>query len=120
MVAGINIKDIISVRAAAQKILELGAAAVLIKGGDLESENTADVLLDRNGSVEIAGPRISSRSTHGTGCTLASAIACLLARGVDLEPAVRAAKSYVAEAIRTAPGLGKGFGPLNHFPKFLS
>jgi hydroxymethylpyrimidine kinase/phosphomethylpyrimidine kinase len=120
MIAGIRIKDSHSIAEAAQRIIELGAAAVLIKGGDLESEKATDVLLHRNGPVEIAGPRISSRNTHGTGCTLASAIACLLARGVDLELAVRTAKSYVAEAIRTAPGLGKGFGPLNHFPKFLS
>ena len=97
-----------------------GAAAVLIKGGDLESGDAADFLLDRHGAVEIAGPRINSRNTHGTGCTLASAIACLLARGVDLETAVRTAKCYVADAIRTAPGLGKGFGPLNHLEKFLS
>jgi hydroxymethylpyrimidine kinase/phosphomethylpyrimidine kinase len=118
--AGIRVKDRGSMVSAASRILELGAAAVLVKGGDLESEDAVDVLLDRNGVVEISGPRIISTSTHGTGCTLASAIASLLARGLGLEPAVRTAKSYLAEAIRTAPGLGKGFGPLNHFPKCLS
>jgi hydroxymethylpyrimidine/phosphomethylpyrimidine kinase len=120
-ITGVQVKDQRSMETAARKILELGAAAVLVKGGDLQlGENAVDLLLSRKGAVEIAGPRINSRHTHGTGCTLASAIACLLARGVDLESAVRTAKGYVAEAIRTAPGLGKGFGPLNHFEKFLS
>jgi hydroxymethylpyrimidine/phosphomethylpyrimidine kinase len=101
--------------------MDLGPRAVLVKGGDLESRQDAiDVLVDPNRAVEIAGPRIRSRSTHGTGCTLASAIACGLARGVDLETAVRNAKSYLTRAIRTAPDLGKGFGPLNHFEKCLS
>src|SRR5215471_11842069 len=118
---GVQVNDRKSMGIAARKILDLGAAAVLVKGGDIQlGEDAVDLLLSRQGAIEIAGPRINSRNTHGTGCTLASAIACLLARGFDLETAVRTAKSYVAEAIRTAPGLGKGFGPLNHFEKCLS
>jgi hydroxymethylpyrimidine/phosphomethylpyrimidine kinase len=120
-ITGVHIKDRKSMATAASKILDLGPAAVLVKGGDLQlGEESVDLFLDRNGPVEITGPRISSRNTHGTGCTLASAIACLLVRGVELLTAVRAAKSYVADAIRTGPGLGKGFGPLNHFAKCLS
>jgi hydroxymethylpyrimidine kinase/phosphomethylpyrimidine kinase len=120
LVTGIKIKDVLSAGAAARKFVELGAAAVLIKGGDLESQDAADFMFDGSRLVELAGPRIDSTNTHGTGCALASAVAGLLARGVELETAVRTAKNYVAEAIRTAPGLGKGFGPLNHFPKCLS
>ena len=120
-ITGISIKDSTSMESSGRRILELGPAAVLVKGGDLPSgQDAIDVLVDRNGVVEISGPRIASRNTHGTGCTLASAIASLLARGADLETAVRAAKSYVARAIVTAPDLGKGFGPLNHFEKCLS
>jgi hydroxymethylpyrimidine/phosphomethylpyrimidine kinase len=120
-ITGISINDSTSMEAAARRIFHLGPAAVLVKGGDLPSDQDAiDFLVDRNGVVEITGPRIASRNTHGTGCTLASAIASLLARGVDLETAVRTAKSYVARAITTAPDLGKGFGPLNHFEKCLS
>lgn len=120
-ITGISISGSTSMEASARRILELGPAAVLIKGGHLPSDQDAvDLLVDRNRAVEISGPRIASRNTHGTGCTLASAIASLLARGVDLETAVRTAKSYVARAIQTAPDLGKGFGPLNHFEKCLS
>jgi len=121
LITGIAINDPEAMRRSAMRILELGPAAVLLKGGDLKLPGIAlDVLVDRNGLVEIAGPRLESRNTHGTGCTLASAIAAQLARASDLEKAVRTAKSYVAEAIRTAPGLGKGSGPLNHFEKCLS
>ena len=62
----------------------------------------------------ITGPRISTTNTHGTGCTLSSAIACGIAQGMDLREAVGRARDYVWEAIRTAPGIGSGYGPLNH------
>jgi len=120
-ITGVPVRDRKSMETAGRKMLDLGARAVLVKGGDLQlGEDAVELLVSGQGAVEITGPRINSRNTHGTGCTLASAIACLLARGSDLETAVRSAKSYVAEAIRTAPGLGKGFGPLNHFEKCLS
>jgi hydroxymethylpyrimidine kinase/phosphomethylpyrimidine kinase len=120
-ITGVRVRDSESMEYCARRIMELGPDAVLVKGGDLGAgQDAIDVLVDRNGAIEIAGPRIHSPNTHGTGCTLASAIACWLARGVDLETAVRSAKSYVTRAIKTAPDLGKGFGPLNHFEKCLS
>jgi hydroxymethylpyrimidine/phosphomethylpyrimidine kinase len=120
MITGLQVKDRCSMEKAARIIFERGPAAVLVKGGHLESGDAVDLLFGPGGPVEITGKRMISRNTHGTGCTLGSAIASLLARGVELETAVRTAKRYVEEAIRTAPGLGKGFGPLNHFEKFLS
>ena len=120
-ITGIEVSDRKSMATAARKILGIGAAAVLVKGGDLQlGEESVDLLLTQQDQIEITGPRIASRNTHGTGCTLASAIASLLSRGFDLETAIRTAKTYVAEGIKSAPGLGKGFGPLNHFPKCLS
>jgi hydroxymethylpyrimidine/phosphomethylpyrimidine kinase len=121
VITGIPVTSRRAMETSARRIVELGPTAVLVKGGDLPSEKqVVDVLWGRDGPIQIAGPRISSRSTHGTGCTLASAIASLLARGLGVEAAARSAKSYVANAIKSAPGLGKGFGPLNHFEKFLS
>jgi hydroxymethylpyrimidine/phosphomethylpyrimidine kinase len=73
-----------------------------------------DLLATRHGMVAIGGKRIDSTSTHGTGCTLASAIAAGLAQGMALEPAIRRARAYVAAAIAAAPGLGHGHGPLDH------
>jgi len=73
-----------------------------------------DLLVTRAGITAFESPRVDTRSTHGTGCTLASAIATGLAQRLDLEAAVRRARAYVLEAIRSAPGLGRGHGPLNH------
>ncbi|HYE72185.1 MAG TPA: bifunctional hydroxymethylpyrimidine kinase/phosphomethylpyrimidine kinase, partial [Blastocatellia bacterium] len=87
--------------------------AVLVKGGHLEGD-PIDVLFDGQEFHEFQAPRIITRHTHGTGCTLSSAVAALLARGFKIPEAVRQAKRYVSEAIRTAPGLGHGAGPLNH------
>ncbi len=99
---------------AAQALLAIGARAVLVKGGHLSGETVTDLLASPSGIVAITGPRIDSTSTHGTGCTLASAIAAGLAQGMALEDAVRRARAYVAAAIRAAPGLGTGHGPLGH------
>jgi hydroxymethylpyrimidine/phosphomethylpyrimidine kinase len=115
-ITGIRIKDIATMRKAAEKILALGPRAVLVKGGDVQSERATDLLLDSAGGVTFTTRRLSSTNTHGTGCTLASALACLLARGVTLRDSVSVAKKYVYKAIRSAPGLGRGHGPLNHFP----
>lgn len=101
--------------AAARALIELGARAALVKGGHVEGPEVVDVLVQRGEApVLLRHPRMRTTSTHGTGCTLASAIAAGLARGDDLESAVRAAVRYVARAIATAPGLGRGHGPLNH------
>jgi hydroxymethylpyrimidine/phosphomethylpyrimidine kinase len=101
-------------RRAAERLVALGARAVLLKGGHLEGDTVVDILL-HDGRVErFADPRIRSRSTHGTGCTLASAIAAGLAQKMSLRDAVARARAYVREAIATAPGFGRGHGPLNH------
>jgi hydroxymethylpyrimidine/phosphomethylpyrimidine kinase len=99
---------------AAEVLLRSGAGAVLIKGGHLEGECVTDLLFDREGAERISHARIETPHTHGTGCTLASAIAAGLSQGMPLRESVRRANAYVLEAIRTAPGLGRGHGPLNH------
>ncbi|HEY3138687.1 MAG TPA: bifunctional hydroxymethylpyrimidine kinase/phosphomethylpyrimidine kinase [Blastocatellia bacterium] len=103
---------------AAQAILSSGAKAVLITGGDAGSDQSSDLLVDSEGAAVYEGERIKSRHTHGTGCTFASAIAGLLARGRSLRESVPIAKRYINEAILNAPGLGRGHGPLNHFSVF--
>jgi hydroxymethylpyrimidine kinase/phosphomethylpyrimidine kinase len=119
-IAGLKIGDSKAAISAARKIMDMGPRAVLIKGGHLESRAATDILLDSDGVIEISSEKIQSKNTHGTGCTLASAIASLLARGFELRRAVYAAKQYVSRAIRAAPELGHGFGPLNHFPNLAA
>jgi len=99
---------------AALALLELGPRAVLLKGGHLPGEESVDLLATREGSKRFAAPRVHTRNTHGTGCTLSAAIAALLALGKPLEEAVCEAKDYLTRALHTAPSLGKGHGPLNH------
>ncbi len=113
MLAGIEVRDLAAMRAAATKLCSLGPQAVLIKGGHLDGEAT-DILYYQGELAEFTAPRIDTRHTHGTGCTYSAAITALLATGVDLRSAVGRAKQYVTEAIRTNPGLGAGSGPLNH------
>jgi hydroxymethylpyrimidine/phosphomethylpyrimidine kinase len=113
---GLTIRSVDDMRLAARQIADLGAKAVLLKGGHLEGAAT-DVLLTAGRIVELSASRIDTRHTHGTGCTLSAAIAARLALGDGLEDAVRAAKQYVTVAIRQAPSLGAGHGPLQHFPK---
>jgi len=100
---------------AARDLLALGAKAVLLKGGHMEEgPEVVDILAEDSGITAFAGSRIVSTSTHGTGCTLASAIACGLAQGMALKDCVARARAYVRRAIETAPGFGHGHGPLNH------
>ena len=101
-------------REAADALLELGARAVLVKGGHLEGSQIIDLLATRNGVRLFTRPRIQTRHTHGTGCTLSSAIAALMAQGLGIDRAVEQAGDYLHEAISSAPGLGKGHGPVNH------
>ena len=110
---GRKIVDLDSQKAAADALLGLGCEAVLLKGGHLEGSTLFDVLATQETMQTLSSPRIDTRHTHGTGCTLASAVAALLAQGVELTAAVATARDYVHEAIRTAPGFGKGHGPLN-------
>ncbi|HTI01982.1 MAG TPA: bifunctional hydroxymethylpyrimidine kinase/phosphomethylpyrimidine kinase [Acidisoma sp.] len=114
LLLGRRIVDEAGQREAARALLETGAQAVLVKGGHLPGVTVTDLLATPAGIVAIGGPRIDSTSTHGTGCTLASAIAAGLAQGMALEPAIRRARAYVTAAIAAAPGLGHGHGPLGH------
>jgi hydroxymethylpyrimidine/phosphomethylpyrimidine kinase len=104
-------------RAQAEKLLALGARNVLIKGGHAEGPESVDLLVTANDCIRLAAPRTATRNTHGTGCTLSSAIAAGLAKGRDLEAAVRAAKGYVSAAIAAADArvIGSGNGPVHHF-----
>lgn len=99
---------------AAEKLVALGARAVLMKGGHLEGDRLVDLLLSDGRVERFEDQRIESRNTHGTGCTLASAIAAGLAQKMALVDAVARARAYVRAAIATAPGYGQGHGPLNH------
>jgi len=104
-------------RAQGERLLALGAQAVLMKGGHGAGAESVDLLVDRTGATRLAVPRVATKNTHGTGCTLSSAIAAGLAKGQDLATAVRAAKDYVTAAIAAADRLavGKGHGPVHHF-----
>ena len=110
---GLTIRTLEDMRGAACRLRELGARAVLIKGGHLEGDAT-DLLFDGARWHEFPAPRLATPHTHGTGCTYSAAITAALARGLALADAVALAKRFIHEAIRTNPGLGKGSGPVNH------
>jgi hydroxymethylpyrimidine/phosphomethylpyrimidine kinase len=111
---GITVADLDGQRRAGEALLAMGAKAVLMKGGHVPGETVIDLLLTVDGETVLESERVETRHTHGTGCTLASACAAGIARGLPLQTAVAEAWSYVAEAIRRAPGLGQGHGPLDH------
>ena len=113
VLAGMPVHDLRTMEDAARRIAEAGVEAVLIKGGHLEGE-AVDVLFRHGKTTRYASPRIDTRHTHGTGCTYSAAITAELAKGRDLECAVSTAKSFITEAIRSSPGLGRGNGPVNH------
>jgi hydroxymethylpyrimidine/phosphomethylpyrimidine kinase len=100
---------------AARAVCDLGAAAVLVKGGQLPGEEAVDLFYDGAAFVRLAAPRIDTPHTHGTGCTYSAAITALLARGETLVDAVRQAKDFISRAIASAPGLGHGHGPVDHW-----
>ena len=114
ILCGATIGNLAQMRAAGETLLALGCRAVLVKGGHLSGETVSDVLVTTGGARVWESPRIATRHTHGTGCTLASAIAASLAQGQDVENAVDRARTYVQRAIAGAPGLGRGHGPLDH------
>lgn len=103
-----------------KRLLELGCRAVLIKGGHGQGAESIDYLFDGNGVIALSAPRIATKNTHGTGCSLSSAIAAGLAKGEELETAVRHAKAWVSAAIAAADrlGVGHGHGPIHHFHAF--
>lgn len=116
VLSGLKVRDLESMEKAARIIAGFGPRAVLVKGGHLKGEATD--LFYQDGRVRLLqAPRIRTRHTHGTGCTYSAAITAELARGQSLFAAVARAKKFITQAIRTAPGLGKGFGPVNHFAK---
>jgi len=112
--AGFPVKDLASMRKAAETLASRGAKNVLIKGGHLEGD-AVDLLFEpEHGFHEFTGARIVTPHTHGTGCTYSAAITAELAKGLPLRAAISKAKEFISAAIRTAPGLGSGTGPLNH------
>jgi hydroxymethylpyrimidine/phosphomethylpyrimidine kinase len=106
-------------RAAAERLVAMGARAALIKGGHREGD-ALDILFDGTEFLDFPAPRIDTRHTHGTGCTYSAAITAGLAAGLPLRDAVARAKRYIDAAIRTNPGLGAGCGPVNHHAPALS
>lgn len=113
-IADMAIRDETQRREAAARILAHGARAVLLKGGHMEGDTVVDLLATPDGVETFEHPRIRTNHTHGTGCTLASAIATGIAQGMALRDAAGRAIDYVHEAMRHAPGYGAGHGPLDH------
>ena len=114
--SGMRIASVDDMRSAARRILASGPRVVLVKGGHLRRARSRWTWSSpHDDSFELRRPRVETTSTHGTGCTLSSAIAANLALGLELQPALERAREYVDGAIRHAPGLGRGHGPLGHF-----
>ena len=113
LLSGLPIKDLVGMEAAARKIVEGGAKAVIVKGGHMEKP--VDVLFDGTEMFTFGGDQVKTLNTHGSGCTFASAIASQLATGRALREAVLLAKTYVQKAIEHGYAIGKGAGPLDHF-----
>jgi hydroxymethylpyrimidine kinase/phosphomethylpyrimidine kinase len=113
ILTGLTIKDVADMEAAARKIVEMGARAVIVKGGHMD--RAVDVLFDGNEIFALAGDKNREDTLHGTGCTFASAIAAQLAAGRGLAEAAMLAKAYVTKAIEKAYAIGKGREPLDHF-----
>jgi hydroxymethylpyrimidine/phosphomethylpyrimidine kinase len=111
---GLTIRAEPDMQSAATAMRAMGAQAVLLKGGHLDSDTVTDLLATETGTETFAAPRIATRHTHGTGCTTASGMAAGLAQGLSLRDAVIRARRYVRAALATAPGFGGGHGPLNH------
>jgi hydroxymethylpyrimidine/phosphomethylpyrimidine kinase len=119
VLAGGSIRTVEDMRVAARRIRALGPRVVVVKGGHLEDRANPGVVIDvvctPDTEFDLTGPRLDTRHTHGTGCTYAAAIAACLALGQPVDEALRSARAYLEGAIRHAPGLGAGHGPLNHF-----
>ena len=111
---GIEVNTTAGLQRAGEALLQMGARAVLMKGGHIPGPAVVDLLMTPNAHTRFETGRIETRHTHGTGCTLASACAAGLAQGLGLDASVARARDYVLEAIRRAPGFGAGAGPLDH------
>jgi hydroxymethylpyrimidine/phosphomethylpyrimidine kinase len=116
VLTGRAVDSVEDMRHAAEELVSMGAQAAIVTGGHIEGP-PIDVLFDGRDFLELSADRVDTRHTHGTGCTLASAIAARLALGDGIANALRAAKAYVTLALQQAPGLGRGHGPLQHFPQ---
>jgi len=114
ILSGMKISGVDDMVKAGRKIMEYGSAAILVKGGHLDSAKVHNVLIDGAGVKIYNSRRYHTRNTHGTGCAFASAIATFLAQKIPLRRAVKKALNYIDMAIRTAPDIGRGNGPLNH------
>ena len=114
MLTGREVDTVEDAKRAAKEIINMGASAVVVKGGHLDGPAT-DVLYDGRRFQIFSSPRIESKNTHGTGCTFASAIAANMAKGKLLEESITLSKEYINSAIREARQVGSGHGPLNHF-----
>jgi hydroxymethylpyrimidine/phosphomethylpyrimidine kinase len=113
VLTGLTIKEVADMEAAARKIVEMGARAVIVKGGHMD--RAVDVLFDGNEMIQLGGEKVKAENTHGTGCTFASALAAQLAAGRGLLEAATLAKAYVMKAIEKGYPIGKGRVPLDHF-----
>ena len=113
VLTGLEIKDVAAMEAAARKLVEMGARAVIVKGGHME--RAVDVVFDGNEMVQLGGDKVKTENTHGTGCTFASALLAQLAAGRGLIEAATLAKAYVTKAIEKGYAVGKGRVPLDHF-----
>jgi hydroxymethylpyrimidine/phosphomethylpyrimidine kinase len=111
---GLPVEDEDGQYRAGEALLELGVSAALVKGGHIAGPDVVDILVTRDETLRFSDPRVDSVNTHGTGCTLASAVATGVAQGLSLEDAVARARQYVRAAILSAPGFGSGHGPLDH------
>jgi hydroxymethylpyrimidine/phosphomethylpyrimidine kinase len=120
VLAEMTISTADDMRAAARRILAHGSRVVVVKGGHAQGPESVDLVVTGGGEFELRGPRLPGRHTHGTGCTFAAAIAANLALGHPVDQALRSAREYVEGAIRHAPGIGRGHGPLNHFWRLYS
>lgn len=114
VITGKNITTLADMEAAARAIFTMGPKHVLLKGGHLDGDST-DILFDGERVVYFKSPRIATKNTHGTGCTLSSAIAANLGRGLPVDEAVAKAKEYITIAIEHSLAIGKGVGPTHHF-----
>ncbi|HEU4643927.1 MAG TPA: bifunctional hydroxymethylpyrimidine kinase/phosphomethylpyrimidine kinase [Gemmatimonadaceae bacterium] len=114
ILVGAPVRDVAAMERAARALVAMGAGAALVKGGHLEGAEMVDVLFDGQELHAYRHPRIDTRHTHGTGCTLSAAITAHLALGAPLGEAVSRSLAWLQQAIATAPGLGKGMGPVNH------
>ncbi len=112
--------DETAIQSQGKRLLAMGCSAVLIKGGHGQGAESIDYLVRDSGTIALAAPRIATQNTHGTGCSLSSAISAGLAKGEDMETAVRKAKAWISAAIAAADrlGVGHGHGPIHHFHRF--